>query len=213
MSFRTKSGFTIVELLIVIVVIAILATIGIVSFTGIRQRAEAAAIEQGLVDTKKLMEVQKITNNETYTPAMFESYLNKEDQLAFTQFRYGTPTSYCLDSQSKSTGTVTNHSTNTSAVNTGACPTTTSSSSAVCISGNVTLTIRQQNDLPEPANITISTPSYGSGTTTTPVSPGVNHTRAFTTRLPSIVREVVTITLVSASETSIRYLAVPPRTC
>lgn len=39
-----RGGFTIVELLIVIVVIAILAAITIVSYSGIRQRAENAAI-------------------------------------------------------------------------------------------------------------------------------------------------------------------------
>src|SRR5690606_32457113 len=36
---KTKSGFTIVELLIVIVVIAILAAISVVAYTGIQQRA------------------------------------------------------------------------------------------------------------------------------------------------------------------------------
>jgi len=41
---RQTSGFTIVELLIVIVVIAILASITIVVYNGMRQRAQAAAI-------------------------------------------------------------------------------------------------------------------------------------------------------------------------
>lgn len=44
LSQRKSSGFTIVELLIVIVVIAILTTIVIVSYRGIRERAEASAI-------------------------------------------------------------------------------------------------------------------------------------------------------------------------
>lgn len=39
-----KKGFTIVELLVVIVVIAILAAITIVSFTGISQKAVAASL-------------------------------------------------------------------------------------------------------------------------------------------------------------------------
>lgn len=41
---HTTSGFTIVELLIVIVIIAILAAISIVAYTGIQQRASNAAI-------------------------------------------------------------------------------------------------------------------------------------------------------------------------
>ena len=39
------SGFTIVELLIVIVVIAILAAITIVAYTGVQERAEASALQ------------------------------------------------------------------------------------------------------------------------------------------------------------------------
>ena len=39
-----RSGFTIVELLIVIVVIAILAAITIVAFNGIQERARASAV-------------------------------------------------------------------------------------------------------------------------------------------------------------------------
>jgi len=45
---KDTTGFTIVELLIVIVVIAILAAITIVSYNGIRGRAEAAAMSSDL---------------------------------------------------------------------------------------------------------------------------------------------------------------------
>lgn len=46
-------GFTIVELLIVIVVIAILAAISIVSYTGIQQRANNAAIISAVSQTRR----------------------------------------------------------------------------------------------------------------------------------------------------------------
>ncbi len=45
---RKQSGFTIVELLIVIVVIAILAAITIISYTGIQNRAYDAAVSSDL---------------------------------------------------------------------------------------------------------------------------------------------------------------------
>ncbi len=54
---RTKSGFTIVELLIVIVVIAILAAISIVAYTGVQQRARDAERSTELSSIQKALEV------------------------------------------------------------------------------------------------------------------------------------------------------------
>lgn len=45
---RRQAGFTIVELLIVIVVIAILATISIVAYNGIQNRANASAVQSDM---------------------------------------------------------------------------------------------------------------------------------------------------------------------
>ena len=45
---RMKSGFTIVELLIVVVVIAILATITIVAYNGIQNQAKDSALRTSL---------------------------------------------------------------------------------------------------------------------------------------------------------------------
>lgn len=59
MSFRpkTKSGFTIVELLIVIVVIAILASISVVAYTGIQLRANRAATASQLAQWDKVLKL------------------------------------------------------------------------------------------------------------------------------------------------------------
>ncbi len=55
-----QKGFTIVELLIVIVVIAILAAITIVAYNGIQARAKFTRAQSDLVNTQKLVELYKI---------------------------------------------------------------------------------------------------------------------------------------------------------
>ena len=64
---KSRSGFTIVELLIVIVVIAILAAVSIVAYNGIQNRANDVAIQNDLRSIGKIMEIYKI-DNDTYPP-------------------------------------------------------------------------------------------------------------------------------------------------
>jgi prepilin-type N-terminal cleavage/methylation domain-containing protein len=59
---RTK-GFTIVELLIVIVVIAILAAITIVAFNGIQTRARDSSRESSVVALQKALELYNAEND------------------------------------------------------------------------------------------------------------------------------------------------------
>lgn len=57
-----RSGFTIVELLIVIVVIGILAAITVVAYTGISERATYAAMQSDFSSLQKAIESYKATN-------------------------------------------------------------------------------------------------------------------------------------------------------
>ncbi len=54
---KNYRGFTIVELLIVIVVIAILATLTIVAYNGIQQRAHTATVQSDLENATKKLEM------------------------------------------------------------------------------------------------------------------------------------------------------------
>lgn len=54
-----KAGFTVVELLIVIVVIAILAAISIVTFNGIQQRAAKSAADSAITQVAKKIKIHK----------------------------------------------------------------------------------------------------------------------------------------------------------
>lgn len=57
---KTISGFTIVELLIVIVVIAILAAISVVAYTGIQNRATHTTVEADIASIIKKMELARV---------------------------------------------------------------------------------------------------------------------------------------------------------
>lgn len=60
---KTKSGFTIVELLIVIVVIGILAAITVVAFNGIQNRANDVAVKNDLKNIATKAELFRVDND------------------------------------------------------------------------------------------------------------------------------------------------------
>lgn len=59
---KSRSGFTIVELLIVVVIIAILAAISVVAYTGVQNRARASAISSDLKAAEKALNAYKIAS-------------------------------------------------------------------------------------------------------------------------------------------------------
>lgn len=61
---RPRAGFTIVELLIVIVIIAILAAITVVAFNGVQQRAENAKTASALNAYKKILQQYAIAKEQ-----------------------------------------------------------------------------------------------------------------------------------------------------
>lgn len=63
MLIRKQTGFTIVELLIVIVVIGILAAITIVAYNGIQQRAQKTTLISDVSNGAKLLRVDQSVNN------------------------------------------------------------------------------------------------------------------------------------------------------
>ncbi len=64
--YSSNRGFTIVELLIVIVVIAILAAITIVAYNGIQDRAKSSSAQTAAAQAVKKIEVYKVQNSDTY---------------------------------------------------------------------------------------------------------------------------------------------------
>lgn len=90
-----SSAFTIVELLIVIVIIAILAAITIVAYNGIQTRARASAASSALSQAKKKLELYKVDNS-TYptTGNLATAGISNSD----TTYQYTSTngTAYCI---------------------------------------------------------------------------------------------------------------------
>jgi len=93
-----RRGFTIVELLIVIVVIGILAAITIVAFNGVQKRAQNSAAQSAVAQASKKVMSYAITNSDNYPATATEANLvNSGDTMyQYTANNTSSPRTYCI---------------------------------------------------------------------------------------------------------------------
>jgi prepilin-type N-terminal cleavage/methylation domain-containing protein len=90
-----RSGFTIVELLVVIVVIGILASITIVAFNGVQQSAGAAVLKSDLRNAQSQLEIANISNGS------YPADTSEVRASSGTVFEYtNSGSSYCITASS-----------------------------------------------------------------------------------------------------------------
>lgn len=113
-----RTGFTIVELLIVIVIVSILATISIVAYMGMQKRAVETALKSDLSNASKQLAAAQVTDGSFPNPTL-PSNVTASGSNTFQYTSNGT--SYCLTATSNSSSAAAFYVTNTSAVTEGMC--------------------------------------------------------------------------------------------
>jgi prepilin-type N-terminal cleavage/methylation domain-containing protein len=94
---KHTSGFTIVELLIVIVVIGILAAITIVAYNGIQDRARISAATSRLTQVARKISVWQVDNPGATPTTLAEVGVSNDDaSLQLTSDNSVTPATYCV---------------------------------------------------------------------------------------------------------------------
>jgi prepilin-type N-terminal cleavage/methylation domain-containing protein len=97
---QLRSGFTIVELLIVIVVIGILAAITIVAYNGIQERARASSVSAALSQATNKLAVYQVDNPDSYPidkTALDALGIKDTSSVSYQYTRVaGPPDTYCL---------------------------------------------------------------------------------------------------------------------
>jgi len=103
--FSRARGFTIVELLVVIVVIGILAAITLVSYTGVTQRAATVTLKSDLKNASTKLSLYNVTNSNYPADLASATAADVLPKSPNTTFQYTlTGSSYCLSATSLQAG-------------------------------------------------------------------------------------------------------------
>jgi len=212
---HSRRGFTIVELLVVVAVIAILATVVVVSYNGVTKSAETSTLKANLTSLEKKLAAERLSKGNSYTGDMIQENLYTESSGNITRYRYGTIDSYCIESTGKN-GLVFHLNTQggNSQIKEDECPPLEDTTvQLTCMASKAFVTPKQTNYTSETLTLVLST-AYGSNTST--LAPGDSKFQRFDSRAASIDRGFATITLTGMNGSTFsatHYYAYEPKSC
>jgi len=104
-----RNGFTIVELLIVILVISILASITVVAYNGVQNQASDSAVQNDLKNFGKVMELFKVDNDRYLASGEITASLGlRFAKQAYGEDFQGRNVRYCINTSTAKYGLVAN---------------------------------------------------------------------------------------------------------
>jgi prepilin-type N-terminal cleavage/methylation domain-containing protein len=214
----TPTGFTIVELLIVIVVIGILATVVIVAFNGVRRSAIEASLKAELNNSSKGFATDQVHTPTNNNPSGSQ-YLYRETSLTTVAYAHGNTMTYCLESRSKTDAAVVFYQfygVKPTSFTAGSCPTPDYRTSYRCVAGRIISTYTLKNTTDRAVSFKIIHSSSGDEQNYSGIQPGETKSGTSTLRTTSVQRGVIDFTLYDTSNNQYidtYYQASPALTC
>lgn len=150
---KKQIGFTIVELLIVIVVIGILAAITIVAFNGVQNRARLAAVQTDLSGAARQMEIAKVDSTAESYPSGLPSGVKASPGVVLQLTQVSGGQSFCINAYQSNPYSAASYDSVTAKVRDYTCPGATIGST---VGGSVPTAPRGVNLAPDLSSWTIT---------------------------------------------------------
>jgi len=216
-SDQKDRGFTIVELLVVVVVIAILGAITFVSFNGVRKSALEAGVKSELSSATKGFEVEQLSNGGTYDPTS-SAYLLKETTNTTIEYSYGNTQYFCMTGRANNDTSVIYHVINSegdSSIQSGLCPNASFRTSYRCVAGNVVSVHSLTNTMTYDVSLKMAH-SINGDVQDFSFTPGQTRSGVYSLRTSSVPRGLISFNVFNAAGTSLietYYQTSPAVTC